>query len=135
MVKQSAPQSENFCDFANDSWFAFFDKYFGEIADVFESTGTDWDIVEFSKTPTTTLVLVQHGLSYTSGLRLLRYSNNGNSGPAGIIYALGCRYVGGGQKTAKIIAERAEFILALRRQLSPISPRPQPLPHDQYVDY
>ena len=61
------PETEtkkNFCEFADWSWFSFFERNFYEVVAVFNATETDWDIITFDKSPAAALVIVSRHANY-----------------------------------------------------------------------
>ncbi len=115
------PETEtkkNFCEFADWSWFSFFERNFYEVVAVFNATETDWDIITFDKSPAAALVIVSRGANYVSGFRLSKYASHFKAAK-GCLYAVGGRYTGGDDvDDYKLLNERGDFILKLRKQLA-----------------
>jgi hypothetical protein len=102
-------------EWADDDWYDFVDEEFDELFPVFEELGAAWSLVTFRDTPDVAIMLVERA-PFIAGFRIVRFQQK-RSNPTGVIYGVGGRYPSAGINK-KCVAEREDFIAALRRNLA-----------------
>ena len=102
--------------FASDEFVAWVSAEFAEPVSVIEECGGAWECFEFGDAPGVAMMVVERSGGLITSLRIQRFGQR-NCVDTGALHGFGSRYASGGV-SAKIEAQREEFLSSMRRNLS-----------------
>ncbi len=102
--------------FASDEFVDWLSNELAEPIRLIEECGGSWEAFEFANAPDIGLVIIEREGGLVSTCRVQRFSQR-NRVDTGAMFGFGARYSSGGN-SAKLEAQREEFLEAMRRNLS-----------------